>query len=312
MLSDGSLRQDEQRRGPKAVPSANHYAATQQTQIAGIRGFFLPEGKAMSVKVKDLQQFLSSLYEVSFPEEGIHYGDAEMEVRGVLACWMANVRAVRRAIDEHCNLIVCHEIPFFGRPTAVRPNDYSEFYHWKANRLRKELLDANRIALIQCHRTLDAFCVAETFESALGLGRPSVVEEMAGYEAVRLFEIQPTRVGSLIERWKETLGLERIRVRAPDLDRRVRLVGLAWGGIGLHTNLPLDARLVELGAELLVGGETDEYTIQFCADSGVDFIELGHSVSETLGMKAAAEHLGARFPELKVCSFEEPPLYRFA
>jgi len=258
------------------------------------------------MKVKDVHEFLSSLAEESFPEEGVRFGDPEMDVRGVLFCWMASVSAIRQAIEQGCNLIVCHEAPFLGR---AHNNDYSPFYHWKANRLRKELLEDNPV--VQCHRTLDAFCIADVLQQMLGLGDPAVAEQMAGYTAVRLFEIEPTPLRELVERWKRAVGLSLVRAHAPDLDHAIRRIGLCWGGIGLHSNMALMARLVDLGAELLLGGETEEYSIEFCADAGVDFVELGHVTTELPGVKEAARHFARQFPELKVTCYDEQPLWRF-
>ena len=70
------------------------------------------------MKVKDFHDFLSSLGSGGYYEEGIHYGNAELEVRGVLVCWMSNLRAIEAAVKKQCNLIVAHEELFFSRPTA--------------------------------------------------------------------------------------------------------------------------------------------------------------------------------------------------
>ena len=263
------------------------------------------------MNVQDFQAFLRTLAHRSFHEEGLYYGDPTMEIHGALLCWMANLRALRQAVDDGCNLVVCHEAPFFGSGAAVPENDYTPFFHWEANRRRKELLDAHGIAVVQCHRTLDAFCVPHAFQDAIGLGEPSLTEDMAGYKAARLFDVEPTPVRELVEQWKQALGLGCVRAYVQDLDRRVQRLGLAWGGIGLHLNLGVVARLAELGAELMIGGETDEYAIEFCADSGVDMIELGHNVSEAIGMKEAARRFAERFPDMRFCCFMEPPLYSF-
>ena len=260
------------------------------------------------MKVRGVHALFTALDHETFPEEQIHYGNPDMEVQGVLTCWMANVRAIRAAVDQGCNVIVCHETPFLGR---VADFDFSPVYAWPANRQRKAMLDEHGLAVIQVHRTLDAFCIADVFQDMLGLGRPTVAEEMAGYICVRLFETEPTPVGQLIDRWKQATGLSCVRAYAPDLDHVVRRIGLAWGGIGLHSNMAVMVRLIDLGAELLLGGETEEYTIQFCADAGVDFIEMGHAVSEAPGTLAAGRHFAAQFPDLEVVLFDEPPLYRF-
>lgn len=261
------------------------------------------------MKAEEFEEFLGSLAEGEFYEDHLLYGEPETEVEGILLCWFLNLRALRKAADEGCNLIVCHETPFYRSPGALDEGDLGEAFQWRANRLKKELLDEHGIVVIRCHRTLDAFCVGDVFLERLGLDNPVVVEEMCGHRAVRILEIEPTPVRELAERWKETFGLPCVRVYTPDLDQPVQLVGSAWGGIGLYTNLQVQARLVELGAELLVGGETDECSIQFCADSGVSFIELGHGTSESPGVRAAADHIANRFPGLKVCFFEEPALH---
>ena len=259
------------------------------------------------MNVQAISDYLRSLFPRPFPEEGVRHGDPRMEVTSVLVCWMANTRAIARAAEQGCNLIVCHEIPFFA---SRYEKDTGQYAQWKANRLRKDLLDRHGIAIVQSHRTLDSFCVANTFQERLGLGAPAVVEDMAGYDAVRLFEIEPQPVARYIEQWKQALGLDRVRTYVRDPGRIVRRAGLAWGGIGLYSNLSLIARLADLQADVLIGGETEEYTIEFCVDAGMDFVELGHAASEAPGMTAAGRHLAGRFPGLKVASFEEWPLMR--
>ena len=258
--------------------------------------------------VLEIHRFLQTLSPHGYPEEGILFGDAAMEATGVLVCWMPGVEALRTAAQEGCNVVVLHETGFFGTPPG---GDFRPLFHWKANRLRREMLEENRIALVRCHRTMDDYCVPDVFQEILGLPEPDVVEEMAGHGAVRIFELDPRPVRELVARWKEAVSLETARVFAPDPDRPVSRIGLAWGGIGLHSNMAVMARLVELGAQVLVGGETEEYTAEFCRDCGVDFIELGHLVSEQPGMLVAGEVLSGEFPDLKVVSFEQTPPWRF-
>jgi len=259
------------------------------------------------VKVNDIAELFDSLCPMSFPEDGVQFGDPEMQVTGVLFCWMANTRAIQRAVAEDCNVIVCHEFPYVtGRP-GVPPEQYMD---WLPNRRRRELLNTHALALVQSHRTMDTFCVADELQRTLGLGAPDIVEDAAGYDAVRLFHIDPASTGVLVTRWKQALGLSYVRVLAPDPDRVITRVGLAWGGIGLQSNLTIPVRLIELGAELLIGGEVEEYTLEYCADAEVDFVELGHAATEAPGMSVVPNRLAARFAGVKTVSFEEWPLYR--
>lgn len=258
--------------------------------------------------VRDINDFLADLSPNSYPEEGILFGDPEWEVTGVLVCWMPGVEALRAARREGSNVVVFHEIPFFG---IVPDGNYEGVYHWEANQRRKDELQEGGIALIRCHRTMDDYCVPDVFQDMLDFPTPVVVEEMAGHTAVRIFEIEPSSVRELAERWKPAVAMDTVRVFAPDPDRIVRRAGLCWGGIGLHSNMGVMTRLVELGAEVLVGGETEEYTAEFCRDCGVDFIELGHLTSEQPGMLVAADVLAKQYSELEIHRFEQTPPWRF-
>jgi len=262
------------------------------------------------MNVQNLQTYLKTLFAEDFYEDVIRHGDPEAEITGVVTCWMLNTRVIDFAVAEGCNLVISHECPFFELSFKNTPSHVS--LDFRADRMRREALDAHGVAVIQCHRTLDAFCIAAAFEAALGLGTPALTEKQAGgYESVRVIQIEPTPLAELIERWKAALGLPCIRVVATDLDRPIRTIGMVWGGIGLCSNLPIPDRLVELDVDLLVGGEMDEYAIQYYAEVGIPMVELGHEVSESIGMNVAADHLTHQFPDLKVRHFTEPPLHRF-
>jgi putative NIF3 family GTP cyclohydrolase 1 type 2 len=273
--------------------------------------FFIPHSSFFihpMPTVLEIHRFLSTLSPHDYPEEGILFGEPDMGVTGVLVCWMPDVEALQAAARQGCNLVVLHELSFFG----IAPDgNHSRHDHWKANRLRRELLEKHGIALVRSHRTMDDYCVPEVFQEMLGLPDPSVMEQMAGHDAVRIFDIEPATVRELAERWKPVVGMDTVRAFAPDPERVVTRLGLCWGGIGLHSNMAVMARLVELEAEVLLGGETEEYTAEFCRDCAVDFIELGHLTSEQPGMLVAADVLSRRFPHLKVHRFEQTPPWRF-
>lgn len=255
----------------------------------------------------EISDYLVSLAPARFPEDRVQAGDPGRPVSGVLVCWMANTRAIDEAARLGCGLILCHEAPFITRRFG---DGDPEALSWKANRLRRERLERHRVTVVQSHRTLDALCIIDALADRLGLGEAAVVEQAAGYNAVRLYTIAPRPVALCLAEWKKAHGLERVRALVRDPERVVSRVGVAWGGVGLVSNLDIVARLVELGAEVILGGETEEYTAEFCADAGVDFIELGHAATEAPGMRAAGELLRRRFPGLAIHFFEEWPLMR--
>jgi putative NIF3 family GTP cyclohydrolase 1 type 2 len=231
-------------------------------------------------------------------EEGFQYGDPEAEVAGVVICWMATVPALRFAADHGCNLVIAHEATF-------QPDDSQRQYEWVPNRARREILDAHRIALFRSHWSADTICIFDEFARLLGLGEVS-----RGEGFYRVFAIEPTTVRRLADRAKQAMGLETIRV-AGDLDKVVSRVGLAWGGLGLYSNVGFLQKILENGADVAIGGESDDIAMRFALDSDLPFIETGHSVSENPGLRILSQQLAGAFPRLKVLFFENPLPYRW-
>ncbi|RLI06915.1 hypothetical protein DRO32_04795, partial [Candidatus Bathyarchaeota archaeon] len=144
------------------------------------------------VRALDIWRFIERLSPGPGPDEGVRFGDPEAEVRGVLVAWMATVKAIKRAAEEGCNLMVVHEALLL--PYSAEGGDWSRFLHWTANRRRLELLAKHGITVIRAHGMLDRLCVLDDFDRALGLPEPAVRE---GY--VRIYDVPETTVGALAE-----------------------------------------------------------------------------------------------------------------
>ena len=70
----------------------------------------------MRPKIRDLMQWLDSLAEDRYPEDRLREGDADMEMQGILFCWMANAGARQTAVERGLNVIVTHESHCYGSP----------------------------------------------------------------------------------------------------------------------------------------------------------------------------------------------------
>lgn len=232
-------------------------------------------------------------------DEGVLFGEADSEVTGVLTCWMATVEALQAAAAEACSLILCHEqfyfYPYWDR--GMQPQHLA----WHANRRRTSAAAACGLTIMRVHGSLDLICIYDDFALALGLGK---VELGRGWN--RVFPIPETTFGELTDRVKQTLGLKHVRA-VGDPSARVKCVGLPWGGLALDSNIPYMQGLVELGADVFVAGEADEYGFVFAADSGIPLIETGHAVSESIGLRNFAARLRRDFPNLKVVAYENHP-----
>lgn len=230
------------------------------------------------------------------PEEGFKFGDPEVQVAGVLVCWMATAPALEQAAANACNLVVCHETLFYPQSAPIDAERC-----WRTNRRRVELMSDNRMAVYRAHGKLDRLCIFDDFAAALGLR-----DVCAGEGYTRIFSVPSTPVGELVERARRATGVPAVRV-VGDLERRVERIGLPWGGLGLFVNISFMQQLVENGAQVGIGGETDEYAMRFAEDAGMALIETSHAASENIGLRHFAAMLAEAYPGLNVIFHDGGP-----
>ncbi len=234
------------------------------------------------------------------PDEGLLIGTAETEVRGILMCWMPTVAALERAVAEGCNLVVAHE-QFFFYPFISAPQMQPQFRSWRPTARRLAVVERHHLCVLRLHGTMDMLHNFDDFVELMGLTN---TKRGSGY--ARVFPIPETTVGELVARVKRTLGLEQVRM-VGNPARRVRCVGVPMGGLCLDSNLSYLQKCVQLGADVLIGGEADEYGFTFAADADIPLIEAGHFVSETPGVKNFAQHMQRDFPGVKIITHGERP-----
>jgi len=214
-------------------------------------------------------------------DEGILFGDPGIEVTGVLVCWMADVEAIEKAVEEKCNVIITHA-DLFNPPSYVR-RDRPYARDWRVNVARVSRLVNHDMVVVRAHGKLDRYSIADEFSRACGMPDNGVRENI-----VRVHDLEPPKtLREIAEQVKKNLQLERVRV-VGDLDRKIRKVGMAGGGIGLSINVGFWEKLFRHGAECVIAGETDEYLIRYAVDSGLCVVETGNCVSENPGIAAFA------------------------
>jgi len=261
--------------------------------------------------VQDFQEyFLRLKQQAGLPptlngDEGLVLGRPETEVTGMLVAWMGTVDALEMAAREHCNLVVVHEQFYFysfWSPERLRPQDLT----WRANRRRIELAEGHGLSVLRLHGSMDMLHNFEDFVELIG---GAVGKRGGGY--YRVFPIPETTVAALVQRLKQTLRLDHVRM-VGDLSRRVRCLGVPMGGLCLDSNISYMEWCIEHGADCLVGGEADEYGFLLAADAGIPCIETGHFVSETPGVLNFARRLQADFPDVKVVGYDAQRPYVYA
>ncbi len=240
-------------------------------------------------------------------DEGLRFGERDAVVRGIQVCWMADCGSINAAAAAGANLIVAHEDLFYPYDVLVKGGP-ADFLTWRTNARRATLLGRHGVAVMRAHGTVDRSHIYDAFVEELALplaGEPATDGSPYG----RVYPIEPTTVGKLATHVKQRLGMAAVRV-AGDANAVVRRVGLPWGGMALFVNVGYVQRLVALGADVLIAGESDNYGMRFALDARIPMIETSHEVSENPGLLRFAAQLGEAFPQVPVGSYENGICWR--
>jgi putative NIF3 family GTP cyclohydrolase 1 type 2 len=253
--------------------------------------------------INDLISFVSGLsgHPLNW-DEGIHHGAPHQPLSGVTVCWMASPAAIERAGRMGHQLLIGHEslyYPYQLSPDAERPAGWME---WQVNRQRRETLERFGLSFLRIHGSADEICIFDDFAALLDLGLPIRADCLA-----KVFEIEPCTLGELVERVKGRLKMPLLRLSpAGPMDRVVRRVGLPWGGLGLFVNVGYQQELIELGCDVFIAGESDNYGFRFAEECGIPMIETSHETSENPGLKHFTAMLAEAFPQVEFLFFENP------
>jgi len=236
------------------------------------------------------------------PDEGVHFGDEGKDVKIALVCWMATEGAIEAAGKIGADLLIAHESLYFPYDAAVRDDNPEGWEDWPVNRQRRELLSQYNLTFLRVHESADEICIFDAFRRQLNL--PEAVVDGGRYNYKR-FDIKPCTLSGLIERVKQSVKMPHIRFSAPKgLEQEVSKVGLLWGGVGLFVNVINQAKLLEIGCDVFIAGETDDYGFRFARDQGVPLIETSHEVSENEGLREFRDILANKFSKIQFEFYE--------
>ena len=214
----------------------------------------------------------------------------QLENSGDLAKIAASVdfsmASVRRAVEENANLIIVHHGMFWAGLQPLTSVAYS--------RIRK--LIENDIAVYSAHLPLDRhpqFGNNVLLSHELGL-TPS--GEFASYKGssigVRGECNLPT--STLIERAEQFATIHRGRVTVAGLvPHQVTRHWAICTGAGASSDTLNEA--ATLGIDTLIVGEGPHHTAVEAAEMNITVIYAGHYATETLGVRALAEHVAGQF-----------------
>jgi putative NIF3 family GTP cyclohydrolase 1 type 2 len=225
--------------------------------------------------------------------DGFKFGGPDIVVTGVATMCFAPLKAVERAVQAGCNMIVPHEDPFYGTITPAAAESTlggDAIYQEKVARMA-----AYNVVIFRIHdhmHSMQPDFISTGLARALGLP--------AAQGGIRV--IPETSLGDLAAEFERRLGARALRV-VGDPSTRVSRIRLS-AGFGNPAITPSDT-------DLAITGERPESD-----DTGIDapayvrdaqslgmakaFIVLGHSVGEEQGMLEMADWIQAFTPELSV------------
>ncbi len=260
-------------------------------------------------KVSDIIEFVEGEVGHSIHrDEGVQHGTADREIERVAVCWQATREALAMSIMWQADLILGHESPYYPYDALIRDDVPENWEGWLVNRRRRDLLERYDLTFLRLHGSLDELCIFDDFAARLGLGDPTEADGLA-----KVFDIEPRTLGELVEHVKKQMGMDHVRVSAPNgLEQRVSRVGLPWGGLGLFVNVAYQQQLLEMKCDALIAGEACSYGFRFSAECGVPMIETSHEESENPGLARFCSILHQEFPDIEVEFVEVPRPWRWA
>jgi dinuclear metal center YbgI/SA1388 family protein len=207
-------------------------------------------------------------------------------VRRIAAAVDTSARTIQGAVDAGANLLLVHHGLFWGGLQPITGPLYS----------RVRLLLDNDVALYSAHLPLDAHA---TFGNSLLLSREIGLQAEAGFARHETIDCGVRGTGDLpteellarLDAFATTHGGRAIASAfAPG--RRTRRWAIC-SGAGANADTIREA--TTLGIDTLISGEGPHWSAVDAEEKGLVIVYAGHYATETLGVRALAEHLSAKF-----------------
>ena len=232
--------------------------------------------------VEHLDEYLDVANVPDFPgaKNGLQVENAGTVTR-IAACTDACQATIDAAAEAGADLLLVHHGLFWG--DGIQPLTGRSY-----NRIRG-LLEAG-IAVYSAHLPLDVHAEVGNNAQLARLLAMQVAGRFGEYEGCAIGVHGELEVGrdDLARRLAKALGHEPMVIATGP--ERCRRVGIVTGG---GSSLLAQAR--DAGLDTFVSGEGPHHSYFDAEEWGLNVIYAGHYATETLGVKALAEHLGATF-----------------
>ena len=218
-------------------------------------------------------------------------GNTQDAVTGIAVCMFADMKALKLAVAEKCNLLIVHEPVFYNHLDATKSLENDPVFQDKIKYINDHRLIIWRFH-DHIHRTKPDGIYMGMIEK-LGWAKNQTDSTM-----IR-FRFNKVKLSEFIRQLKTKYPESAFRV-VGNLDMDVTNVALAVGAPGSSSHMKL---LEEKSIDLLIAGEAPEWeTYQYVNDAMLQgknkaVIFIGHTNSEEAGMDYCARWLKGFIPQ---------------
>ena len=238
------------------------------------------------MNLAELRTYLDSLLRITEIQDwsnalnGLQLENSANRVSRIAAAVDANVTTIDRAVESGTDLLIVHHGLFWG---GVQPLRGRWFQMWR------RAIESG-LAVYSAHLPLDVhaqFGNNALLAQAIGLHDPEPFLELKGAMIGLKARLEISR-DELTKRLAATVG-GRVVV-CPGGSESVGVVGVITGGAGSEAR-----EVAACGIDTFVTGEGQHWTFGLAEELGINILYGGHYATETLGVKALAAHLAAKF-----------------
>jgi len=207
-------------------------------------------------------------------------------ITGIAAAVDFSTRAIEGAIGKSANLLVVHHGMFWEGASHLTGPSYQ----------RLQLLLENDIAVYSSHLPLDRH---PTIGNNVLLARQLGLEPtgtFARFESISIgvCGVSDIETTALVERTRSFAKNHQTELRTTPIGKTRRTKRWAiCSGAGASAETLIEAR--ELKIDTLIVGEGPHWTAVYAEENDLAILYAGHYATETLGVRALADHLGEKF-----------------
>ncbi len=228
------------------------------------------------VKINEIIDIMENLAPLNLKESydnvGFMVGHREREVTKVLVALDCTIKVIEEAKELGAQLILTHHPLLFIKPKTITTDSL------QGRKLMK--LIENGIALYSSHTNWDTVKggLNDEFVKLLGFEESKIIEVAPSEPTAGVGRIvqlkEETTLEEIIKSIKDKLKLQNLRYSG-ELNKKVRTIALVNGSGEDYLQQSYD-----LGAELLITGDTTYHFVSDYEEMGLSVIDIGHFNSE--------------------------------